>query len=84
MVQRYAHLAPRHLSAHAKQIDSIFDGHVPNMSQLETLEVMGFDKRLIFMALQDSNTSHITLVIKAFFSVRKTPEPPIRPPIVFR
>lgn len=55
MVQRYAHLAPRHLSAHAKQIDSIFDGHVPNMSQLETLEVMGFDKRLIFMALQDSN-----------------------------
>lgn len=61
MVQRYAHLAPRHLSAHAKQIDSIFDGHVPNMSQLETLEVMGFDKRLIFMALQDSNISSIDM-----------------------
>ncbi|MBO1560365.1 hypothetical protein GBM01_03280 [Yersinia pseudotuberculosis] len=39
---------------------------------------------LILLALQDSNIGHITLVIKAFFSVRKTPEPPIRPPIVFR
>lgn len=40
MVQRYAHLAPRHLSAHAKQIDSIFDGHVPNSSQSDNLELL--------------------------------------------
>ena len=39
MVQRYAHLAPRHLSAHAKQIDSIFDGHVPNSSHADNLEL---------------------------------------------
>ncbi|CNI66596.1 Integrase family protein [Yersinia pekkanenii] len=35
MVQRYAYLAPRHLSAHAKQINSIFDGNVPNSSLQE-------------------------------------------------
>ncbi|AUQ40629.1 hypothetical protein NJ56_00925 [Yersinia ruckeri] len=40
MVQRYAHLAPRHLSAHAKQIDNIFNGHVPNSSQLDNLELL--------------------------------------------
>lgn len=40
MVQRYAHLAPRHLSAHAKQIDSIFGGHVPNSSQSDNLELL--------------------------------------------
>ncbi len=40
MVQRYAHLAPRHLSAHAKQIDSIFDGYVPNSSHTDNLELM--------------------------------------------
>ncbi len=40
MVQRYAHLAPRHLSAHAKQIDSIFDGHVPNSSHADNLELL--------------------------------------------
>ncbi|AKJ41751.1 integrase [Pragia fontium] len=33
MVRRYAHLAPNHLTEHAKQIDSIFDESVPNMSQ---------------------------------------------------
>lgn len=40
MVQRYAHLAPRHLSAHAKQIDSIFEGHVPNSSHADNLELL--------------------------------------------
>ncbi|OWF81559.1 hypothetical protein B4900_03200 [Yersinia rohdei] len=40
MVQRYAPLAPRHLSAHAKQIDSIFDGHVPNSSHGDNLELL--------------------------------------------
>ncbi|WP_230845754.1 site-specific integrase [Yersinia mollaretii] len=40
MVQRYAHLAPRHLSAHAKQIDSIFGGHVPNSAQSDNLELL--------------------------------------------
>ncbi len=34
--------------------------------------------------LQDSNTYHKTLVITELSSVRKTPEPPIRPPIVLR
>lgn len=32
MVLRYAHLAPNHLTEHAKQIDSIFGGDIPNMS----------------------------------------------------
>lgn len=32
MVRRYAHLAPNHLTEHAKQIDSIFNDDVPNMS----------------------------------------------------
>ncbi|HBY7766524.1 TPA: site-specific integrase [Klebsiella aerogenes] len=32
MVRRYAHLAPNHLTEHARQIDSIFEEDVPNMS----------------------------------------------------
>lgn len=32
MVRRYAHLAPIHLTEHARQIDSIFADDVPNMS----------------------------------------------------
>ena len=32
MVRRYAHLAPSHLTEHARQIDSIFADDVPNMS----------------------------------------------------
>ncbi|WP_395755260.1 tyrosine-type recombinase/integrase [Edwardsiella ictaluri] len=32
MVRRYAHLAPNHLTEHARQIDSIFDDAVPNLS----------------------------------------------------
>lgn len=32
MVRRYAHLAPNHLTEHAKQIGSIFGVDVPNMS----------------------------------------------------
>lgn len=37
MVRRYAHLAPNHLTEHAKQIDAIFDSYVPNTSQGEKL-----------------------------------------------
>ncbi|ABU77986.1 hypothetical protein ESA_02754 [Cronobacter sakazakii ATCC BAA-894] len=32
MVRRYAHLAPNHLTEHARQIDSILGFCVPNMS----------------------------------------------------
>lgn len=32
MVRRYAHLAPNHLTEHARQIDSIFNDAVPNLS----------------------------------------------------
>ena len=35
MVRRYAHLAPNHLTEHARQIDSIFEEDVPNMSHKE-------------------------------------------------
>lgn len=35
MVRRYAHLAPNHLTEHARQIDSIFEEDVPNMSHNE-------------------------------------------------
>lgn len=38
MVRRYAHLAPNHLTEHAKQIDSIFNDDVPNMSHMENKE----------------------------------------------
>nr|WP_276972634.1 tyrosine-type recombinase/integrase [Tatumella ptyseos] len=43
MVQRYAHLAPNHLTEHARQIDSIFGSCVPNLSQGENFrkEVSG-------------------------------------------
>ena len=34
MVRRYAHLAPSHLTEHAKQIDSILGRAVPNMSHI--------------------------------------------------
>ncbi len=38
MVRRYAHLAPNHLTEHAKQIDTIFGACVPNTSQLAKVE----------------------------------------------
>ncbi|MGO4743038.1 integrase [Serratia quinivorans] len=40
MVQRYAHLAPNHLTEHARQIDAIFGGLVPNLSHVE-IEKLG-------------------------------------------
>jgi integrase len=39
MVQRYAHLAPNHLTEHARQIDAIFCSRVPNLSHVENLVV---------------------------------------------
>ena len=44
MVRRYAHLAPNHLTEHAKQIDSIFSDDVPNTSHLENKEFAETDK----------------------------------------
>lgn len=38
MVRRYAHLAPNHLTEHARQIDVIFNEDVPNMSHQEKKE----------------------------------------------
>lgn len=38
MVRRYAHLAPNHLTEHARQIDSIFNDDVPNMSHEGNME----------------------------------------------
>lgn len=38
MVRRYAHLAPNHLTEHAKQIDTIFGTCVPNASHLRKVE----------------------------------------------
>lgn len=35
MVRRYAHLAPSHLTEHAKQIDAILGGHGTNMAQMK-------------------------------------------------
>lgn len=37
MVQRYAHLAPNHLTEHARQIDAVFGLYVPNPSQAKKL-----------------------------------------------
>lgn len=41
MVQRYAHLAPNHLTEHARQIDAIFGSRVPNLSHVGNLVVGG-------------------------------------------
>lgn len=38
MVRRYAHLAPSHLTEHARQIDAIFGVSVPNLSHIEKQE----------------------------------------------
>lgn len=38
MVRRYAHLAPNHLTEHARQIDAIFNDDVPNLSHFENME----------------------------------------------
>ncbi|MEA7543901.1 anion permease, partial [Salmonella enterica subsp. enterica serovar Montevideo] len=38
MVHRYAHLAPNHLTEHAREIDDIFGDDVPNMSHMENKE----------------------------------------------
>lgn len=38
MVRRYAHLAPNHLTEHARKIDDIFGDNVPNMSHSEIME----------------------------------------------
>lgn len=38
MVRRYAHLAPNHLTEHAKQIETIFGNVVPNRSHLGSSE----------------------------------------------
>ncbi|EMA0878768.1 integrase, partial [Escherichia coli] len=35
---RYAHLAPNHLTEHARQIDSILIPSVPNLSQSKNKE----------------------------------------------
>ncbi|EFP4222977.1 site-specific integrase, partial [Shigella flexneri] len=38
MVRRYAHLAPNHLTEHARQIDLILNPSVPNLSQSRNKE----------------------------------------------
>ncbi|MCD6934217.1 tyrosine-type recombinase/integrase [Escherichia coli] len=38
MVRRYAHLAPNHLTEHARQIDAILNPSVPNLSQSKNKE----------------------------------------------
>ncbi|EOU5825152.1 integrase, partial [Escherichia coli] len=38
MVRRYAHLAPNHLTEHARQIDSVLNPSVPNLSQSKKKE----------------------------------------------
>lgn len=38
MVRRYAHLAPNHLTEHARKIDDIFGDDVPNMSHSIIME----------------------------------------------
>ncbi|EBX8626072.1 integrase [Salmonella enterica subsp. enterica] len=57
MVHRYAHLAPNHLTEHAREIDDIFGDDVPNMSHMENKEEIKKRNALIYQwrALQDSN-----------------------------
>ncbi|EIZ7731973.1 integrase, partial [Escherichia coli] len=38
MVRRYAHLAPNHLTEHARKIDDILGDDVPNLSHPEVFE----------------------------------------------
>ncbi len=57
MIHRYAHLAPNHLTEHARKIDDIFGDDVPNMSHMENKEEIKKRNALIYKwrALQDSN-----------------------------
>lgn len=85
MVRRYAHFAANHLTEYARQIGSILQ----KMSQIcPTKEYQRLEKvdycLILNGTLQDSNTDHISIVITPFFSIRKTPGPPIRPPNAFR
>lgn len=56
-IHRYAHLAPNHLTEHARKIDDIFGDDVPNMSHMENKEEIKKRNALIYKwrALQDSN-----------------------------
>ena len=38
MVRRYVHLAPNHLTKHARKTDDIFGDDVPDMSHCEIME----------------------------------------------
>ncbi|EBY4620620.1 integrase [Salmonella enterica subsp. enterica serovar Oranienburg] len=54
MVHRYAHLAPNHLTEHAREIDDIFGDDVPNMSHMENKEEIKKRNALIYKwPLQD-------------------------------
>ena len=54
MVRRYAHLAPNHLTEHARQIDAIFGSRVPNLSHGKFWRLKEVVKWLIlFGTLQD-------------------------------
>ncbi len=57
VIHRYAHLAPNHLTEHARKIDDIFGDDVPNMSHMENKEEIKKRNTLIYKwrALQDSN-----------------------------
>ncbi|ELP14174.1 integrase [Salmonella enterica subsp. enterica serovar Agona str. 400095 17] len=57
VIHRYAHLAPNHLTEHAREIDDIFGDDVPNMSHMENKEEIKKRNALIYKwrALQDSN-----------------------------
>lgn len=48
MVHRYAHLAPNHLTEHAREIDDIFGDDVPNMSHMENKEEIKKRNALIY------------------------------------
>ncbi|EAO5171503.1 integrase [Salmonella enterica] len=50
MIHRYAHLAPNHLTEHARKIDDIFGDDVPNMSHMENKEEI---KKRNALTLQD-------------------------------
>ncbi|EBU7160731.1 integrase [Salmonella enterica subsp. enterica serovar Typhimurium] len=48
MIHRYAHLAPNHLTEHARKIDDIFGDDVPNMSHMENKEEIKKRNTLIY------------------------------------
>ena len=64
MVRRYAHLAPNHLTEHARKIDAIFAEDVPNMSHKEKSATGLYGPRRLSQSILPGNCGAYTTLAK--------------------